>query len=65
MPHGHRKTTTFIAGLRHDRVTAPLVLDGPMDGACFLAYIKDFLCSTLQAGDVVIADNPRLRGGRL
>jgi transposase len=56
-PYGHRKTTTFIAGLRHDRITAPLVLDGPMDGACFLAYVQDFLCPTLQAGDVVIADN--------
>jgi transposase len=57
VPHGHHKTTTFIAGLRHDRVTAPLVIDGPMDGRTFLAYVKDFLCPTLQAGDWVIADN--------
>ncbi|MGQ0618871.1 MAG: IS630 family transposase [Panacagrimonas sp.] len=56
-PYGHRKTTTFIAGLRHDRVTAPLVIDGPMDGAIFLAYVQDFLCPTLQPGDPVIADN--------
>jgi transposase len=57
VPHGHWKTTTFIAGLRHDRVTAPLVLDGPMDGAAFLAYVQTFLCPTLRPGDIVIADN--------
>jgi len=57
VPHGHWKTTTFIAGLRHDRITAPLVLDGPMDGAAFLAYVQTFLCPTLQPGDIVIADN--------
>lgn len=57
VPHGHWKTTTFIAGLRHDRITAPLVLDGPMDGAAFLAYVQTFLCPTLQPGDLVIADN--------
>jgi transposase len=38
VPQGHRKTTTFIAGLRHDAVSAPLVLDGPMNGAAFVAY---------------------------
>lgn len=64
-PYGHRKTTTFIVGLRHDRITAPLVIDGPMDGGIFLTYVQDFLCPTLQPGDQVIADNPRLRGGRL
>lgn len=57
VPHGHWKTTTFLAGLRHDRLTAPLVVDGPMDGTIFLAYIRDFLCPTLKPGDVVIADN--------
>jgi transposase len=57
VPHGHRKTTTFVAGLRHDRLTAPMVADGPMDGALFLAYVRTFLCSTLKPGDVVIADN--------
>src|SRR5512139_1794822 len=56
-PHGHWKTTTFVAALRCDTVTAPLVLDGPIDGACFLAYVKQFLCATLRPGDVVIADN--------
>jgi len=57
VPHGHWKTTTFVAALRHDRLTAPLVADGPMDGALFLAYVQTFLCPTLKPGDVVIADN--------
>lgn len=57
VPHGHWKTTTFVAGLRCDQVTAPMVADGPMDGAMFLAYVKTFLCPTLTPGDVVIADN--------
>jgi len=56
-PHGHWKTTTFIAALRNAKVTAPMVSDGPMDGALFLAYVREFLCLTLRAGDVVIADN--------
>lgn len=56
-PHGHWKTTTFIAGLRHGAVTAPMVLDGPMNGAAFLAYIRTQLCPTLQPGDIVVADN--------
>ena len=47
----------MIAGLRHDDVTAPLVVDGPMNGAVFLHYIRECLCPTLKAGDVVIADN--------
>jgi len=56
-PHGHWKSTTFIAGLRHDSITAPLVLDGPMNGAAFLAYIQTCLCPTLQPNDIVIVDN--------
>jgi transposase len=56
-PHGHWKTTTFIAGLRHDCITAPLVTDGPMDGQVFLAWVREFLCPTLSPGDIVIADN--------
>lgn len=56
-PHGHWKTTTFIAGLRYNDITAPMVLDGPMDGAAFLAYVREFLCPTLTPGDIVIADN--------
>jgi transposase len=57
VPHGHWKTTTFIAGLRHDKITAPMVLDGPMTGNAFQIYIKHFLCPTLKPGDIVIADN--------
>ena len=56
-PHGHWKVTTFIAALRNSTVTAPMVIDGPMDGALFLAYVRDFLCPTLCPGDVVVADN--------
>lgn len=59
VPHGHWKTTTFIAGLRHDKITAPMVLDGPMTGEAFRVYIEDFLCPTLKPGDIVIADNLR------
>lgn len=57
VPHGHWHTTTFIAGLRSDRITAPMILDGPMTGDAFLAYIKEVLCPTLKPGDVVVADN--------
>ena len=56
-PHGHWKTTTFVAGLRHHQLTAPLVADGPMDGEMFLAYVRQFLCPTLRPGDIVILDN--------
>lgn len=57
VPHGHWKTTTFIAGLRVNDVTAPMVLDGPMDGEAFLTYVRTFLCPTLNPSDIVIADN--------
>lgn len=57
VPHGHWKTTTFIAGLRLGGVTAPLVLDGPMTGAAFLAYAEQVLAPTLAPGDVVVMDN--------
>jgi transposase len=57
VPHGHWHTTTFIAGLRVNAITAPMVLEGPMDGAAFLLYVQTFLCPTLQPGDIVIADN--------
>ena len=56
-PHGHWRTTTFIAGLRSTGLVAPLVLDGPMTGEAFLAYIDQFLASTLAKGDVVVLDN--------
>ena len=57
VPHGHWKRTTFIAALRCDGLTAPMVADGSMDGALFLAYVQTCLCPTLRPGDIVIADN--------
>ena len=56
-PHGHWKLTTFIAALRHDRITAPMVIDGPMNGEMFLAYVLAFLLPTLSKGDIVVMDN--------
>jgi transposase len=57
VPHGHWKTTTFLASLRQDGVVAPLVLDGPIDGESFLAYVEQFLAPTLTPGQIVIMDN--------
>lgn len=57
VPFGHWKTTTFIAALRHDSITAPMVIDGPINGEVFLAYVRTFLCPALRSGDIVIADN--------
>lgn len=57
MPHGHWKTTTFVAALRKDAVTAPFVVDAPMNGEIFLAYLEQCLIPTLSPGDIVIMDN--------
>jgi transposase len=57
VPHGHWKTSTFVAALRHNRVTAPFLLDGPMNGPTFLAYVQQILAPTLKPGDIVIMDN--------
>lgn len=57
IPHGHWRTTTFVAGLRLDGIDAPMVLDGPMNGAAFLAYVEQMLVPTLRRGDVVVMDN--------
>jgi hypothetical protein len=57
VPHGHWRTTTFIAGLRQSGVIAPMVLDGPMTGAAFRAYIEQALAPALKPGDVVVMDN--------
>ena len=57
VPWGHWKTTTFVAALRWDRITAPAVFDGPMDGDCFLAYVQQVLAPTLEQGDIVVMDN--------
>ena len=57
IPHGHWKTTTFVGALRITGMTAPMVLDGPMNGAWFLSYVEQVLVPTLTPGDVVILDN--------
>ena len=57
IPHGHWKTTTFVAGLRLSGMTVPCVLDGPMTGAAFLAYVEQMVAPTLKPGDIVIMDN--------
>lgn len=56
-PHGHWRTTTFVAGLRSTGILAPLVLGGPMTGAAFRAYVEQFLAPSLSPGDVVVMDN--------
>jgi transposase len=57
IPHGHWKTTTFLGGLRVDGLTAPMVLDGPMNADAFIAYIEQVLVPTLRPGDIVVMDN--------
>ena len=57
VPHGHWKTTTFVGALRLDGMTAPMILDGAMHGAAFLAYVEQALVPTLVPGDIVIMDN--------
>jgi len=57
VPHGHWRTMTFLAALRHDRITAPCVIDGPINGQTFLAYVEQILVPTLQPGDIVVMDN--------
>ena len=56
-PHGHWKTLTFLGALRADALTAPCVFDGPINGACFKAYVEQVLVPTLRPGDIVIMDN--------
>lgn len=57
VPHGHWQTTTFLAALRHDRITAPAVFDGPINGATFLAWVQQCLVPMLRPGDIVVLDN--------
>ncbi len=57
VPHGHWKTTTFVAGLRLTGLTAPMVLDGPINGVWFQAYVDQVLVPTLSPGDIVVMDN--------
>lgn len=56
-PFGHWNTMTFIAALRHDAITAPWVIDGPINGSIFRTYVEDVLVPTLRQGDIVILDN--------
>lgn len=56
-PHGRWHTLTFLAALRCDRLAAPCVIDGPIDGPSFLAYVEQVLVPSLQGGDIVIMDN--------
>jgi transposase len=57
VPYGRWKTMTFLAALRHDRIDAPWLLDGPIDGASFQSYVENALVPTLATGDIVIMDN--------
>jgi transposase len=57
VPHGHWKTMTFVAALRHDRIDAPWVLDGPINGESFTTYVERVLVPTLEVGDLVMMDN--------
>ncbi len=63
-PFGHWNTMTFVAALRHDRIEAPWLLDGPMNGERFGVYVEQVLVLTLRPGDLVIMDNlQKLREG--
>ena len=57
IPHGHWKTVTFTGALRDTGMTAPIILDGPMNGTAFLAYVEQALVPTLSPGDIVVMDN--------
>ena len=57
VPHGRWKTMTFVAALRHDRIEAPWLLEGPIDGNSFRLYLEKVLLPTLRPGDIVIMDN--------
>ncbi len=57
VPHGHWQTLTFVAALRHNRITAPWIIDCPMNAEIFLLYVETVLCPTLTVGDIVVMDN--------
>lgn len=57
VPHGHWKTLTFLAGLRHNGIVAPFVVDGPINGEMFTAWVGQCLVPNLTSGDIIIADN--------
>jgi transposase len=64
VPHGHWQTLTFLAALRCDRIDAPCVIDGPINGESFRAYVEQILLPTLAPGDIVIMDNLGSHKGR-
>jgi len=64
VPHGRWKTMTFLAALRHDRIDAPWLLEGPIDGDSFRLYVEKVLAPTLRPGDIVIMDNLGSHKGR-
>lgn len=59
VPHGHWNTTTYLAGLRNDRIAAPCLFDGPINGERLLAYVEQVLIPTLRPGDIVMCGRPR------
>jgi transposase len=65
VPHGHWNTTTFLAALRHDRIDAPWLLEGPIDGESFAIYVEKVLLPTLRPGDIVIMDNLGSHKGKI
>jgi len=65
VPHGHWNTTTFLAALRHDRLQAPWLLEGPIDGESFAIYVEKVLLPTLRPGDIVLMDNLGSHKGKI
>jgi transposase len=65
VPDGRWRTMTFLAALRHDRITAPWLLEGPIDGESFATYVEKVLLPTLRPGDIVIMDNLGSHRGRI
>ena len=65
VPDGRWRTMTFLAALRHDRITAPWVFEGPIDGESFAAYVEKVLLPTLRPGDIVIMDNLGSHRGKI
>ena len=64
VPFSAWKTVTFVAALRHDGMTAPMMIRGAMNGEAFLAYVDQCLVPTLKRGDIVVMDNQRSQGRR-
>jgi transposase len=65
VPHGHWNTTTFLAALRHDRIEAPWLFEGPINGESFAIYVEKVLLPTLKPGDIVIMDNLGSHKGKI